>query len=34
MGSTEIASQFGGFLEGALTAAEDVAHEIGDVKPW
>ena len=25
MGSTEVASQFGGFLEGALSAAEDVA---------
>ena len=28
MGSTEIASQFGGFLEGALTAAEDVAMKL------
>ena len=28
MGSTEIASQFGGFLEGALTAAEDVVMRL------
>ena len=29
LGSTEIASEFGGFLEGALVTAEEVSIKLG-----